>query len=279
MSNSQAQRNLNRAIAELREELARLREAEAAGGAGRVSANNVERQIAALMGSTRSYGSPPRNVTPHRKRPREGRSFPNPIYYTEPALSPGNNLGEKQRKLENLYGKSVKRTRRFGWAASVLEKEKTKKKTQATKKARTAPAEAAQLRANANRQERAAKRLRNIGRTNLQSISAFIRNARTMRRKMITGTRPPRLRTPTPPPSAHKRYLRGEHRRAVAAGPNHAYSAARLAEQLRTLNNGGKPYRFVNFNMTLPPTGRESNRGGNSSNNNASVGNKNVNKK
>jgi hypothetical protein len=65
--------------------------------------------------------------------------------------------------------------------------------------------------------------------------------------------------------------LEGERRRAFEAG--NAYAAKRMAEQLNTLYNGGKPYRFVNFNMTLPPTGRESNPGGNS-NNNASVGNR-----
>lgn len=267
--------NLNKVIAELRAERNRMRAAEAAGGAGPVSANNINRQITELErrrnGNTRSYGSPPRNVTPRPKRQRKGKAFYNTNNHYNMPFSPGNNLGQRQRKLENLYTKSVKRTRRFGWAASVIEKEKTKKKTQATKKARTAPAEAAQLRANANKQERAAKRLREVGRKNMTAISALIRNVRTSRRQAITKTRPPGLKTPTPPRTAHKRFLEGERRRAFEAG--NKYAAKRMAEQLNALYEGGKPYRFVNFNMTLLPTGRESNPGGNS-NNNASVGNR-----
>ena len=264
--------NLNRILRELRRELRELREAEAAGGVGRRTANNVARQIAELEGSTRSYGSPPRNVTPRPKRRREGKAFYNTNNYYNMPFSPGNNLALRQRKLANLYAKSVNRARRFGWAASVLEKEKTKKKTQATKKARTAPAEAAQLRANAKRQENAAKRLKKIGPANMQVISRLYRNVRTSRRHAITKTRPAGLKTPTPPPTAHKRFLEGERRRAWQAG--NTYAAKRLAEQLNALYEGGKAYRFVNFNMTLPPTGRESNPGGNSSNNNASVGNR-----
>lgn len=265
-----SQNNLNRILRELRRERNRLRAAEAAGGAGPVSANNINRQIAELTGATRSYGSPPRNVTPRPKRQRQGRAFYN--NNNNLPLSPGNNLGQIQKKMENLYVKSVKRTRRFGWAASVLEKEKTKKKTQATKKARSAPAEAAQLRANANKQERVAKRLRAVGPANMQVISRLHRNVRTSRRRAITKTRPPGLKTPTPPRTAHKRFLEGERRRALEAG--NTYAAKRMAEQLNALYEGGKAYRFVNFNMTLPPTGRESNPGGNSSNNNASVGNR-----
>jgi hypothetical protein len=275
-----SQNNLNRLIAELREERNRLRAAEAAGGAGAVSANNINRQITELErrrnGNTRSYGSPPRNVTPYRKRPREGRSFPNTNNHYNIPFSPGNNLAIRQRKLEALHTKAWSRKNRFGWAASVLEKEKTKKKTQATKKARTAPAEAAQLRANANKQERAAKRLREVGRKNMLAITAMIRNVVTSRRKAITKTRPPGLKTPTPPRTAHKRFLEGERRRAFEAG--NKYAAKRMTEQLNALYEGRKPYRFVNFNLTLAPTGRESNPGGNS-NNNASVGNKNNNKK
>lgn len=270
--------NLNKVIAELRKERNRLRAAEAAGGAGAVSANNINRQIAELErvrnGGTRSYGSPPRNVTPRPpKRQRQGKAFYNNNNHYNMPFSPGNNLGQRQRKMETLYGKSVKRTRRFGWAASVLEKEKTKKKTQATKKARSAPAEAAQLRSNAKRQENAAKRLRAMGPANMQVISRLIRNVRTSRRRAITKTRPPGLKTPTPPRTAHKRFLEGERRRAFEAG--NTYAAKRMAEQLNALYEGGKAYRFVNFNMTLLPTGRESNPGGNS-NNNASVGNKNT---
>lgn len=270
-----SQNNLNRLIAELREERNRLRAAEAAGGAGAVSANNINRQITELErrrnGTTRSYGSPPRNVTPRPKRQRQGKAFHNTNNYYNMPFSPGNNLVIRQRKLETLYGKSVKRTRRFGWAASVLEKEKAKKKTQATKKARSTPAEAVQLRANAKRQENAAKRLRAVGPANMQVISRLIRNVRTSRRKAITKTRPPGLKTPTPPRTAHKRFLEGERRRAFEAG--NKYAAKRMAEQLNALYEGRKPYRFVNFNLTLAPTGRESNPGGNS-NNNASVGNR-----
>ena len=267
-----SQNNLNRLIAELRRERNRLRAAEAAGGAGPVSANNINRQIAELTGATRSYGSPPRNVTPRPKRQRQGKSFYNNNNHYNMPFSPGNNLAIRQRKLEALHTKAWSRKNRFGWAASVLEKEKAKKKTQATKKARTAPAEAAQLRANANKQERAAKRLREVGRKNMLAISAIIRNVVTSRRRAITKTRPPGLKTPTPSRTAQKRFLEGERRRALEAG--NTYAAKRMAEQLNTLYEGGKAYRFVNFNMTLPPTGRESNPGGNSSNNNASVGNR-----
>jgi hypothetical protein len=285
-----SQNNLNRILRELRAERNRLRAAEAQGGAGLVSAANLNRQIAemeqALGGATRSHGSPPR-----RKR-RRGENIPNlhnyyvSIPYSPPALNrhgrpvpQGNNLGQREKELKNQYERAMKRVGRTGWMASILVRERKKKRTEATKAAKRGnAATAAQLRANANRQEKAAESLRRRASTRLHATSRALTKVYTTRRRAITKTRPPRARTPTPSPRSHARYLEGEGRRAAATGkPNNLYNARRMAEQLNNLRRGVQPARRVSFNLTIAPNGRRSNAG-NASNSNESVGNKNANK-
>ena len=287
-----SQNNLNRILRELRAERNRLRAAEEAGGAGPVSAANVNRQIAEIERAldnrpTRSHGSPPR----HKRR--RGENIPNlqnyygSIPYSPPALNrhgqpvpQGNNLGQREKELQNQYGRAIKRVRRTGLVAMALNKEKTKKRTAATKTAKRGnAATAAQLRANANRQERAAEGLRRRASARLHAISSALRNMYSTRRHAITKTRPPRARTPTPSPRSHARYLEGQSKRAAATGnPSNLYNARRMAEQLNNLRRGVQPARRVSFNLTVDPGGRRSNAG-NASNSNESVGNKNVNKK
>jgi len=283
--------NLNKVLRELRAAKNNMAAAEAEGGAGQWTVANINRQIANIeraLGNrpTRSHGSPPRHKRRRGENIPNSRNYYDPIPYSPPALNrhgrpvaQGNNLGEREKGLQNKYKRALRSVKWTGYAAKLLHKQKTKKRTAATKTAKRGnAATAAQLRANANRQQKAAEGLRQRASARLQAIVSAIGNARKTRRLAITNSRRPRPRTPTPSPRSHAKYLKTLINFAnKSEKPNNQYNIYRMREQLRILGQGQQPERRVSFNLTVAPNGRRSNAG-NASNSSESVGNNNKNK-
>lgn len=189
MSNNQ---NLNKIIADLRAERNRLRAAEAAGGAGRWTANNVNRQIAELErarnGATVSTATTP---VRSRKRSRPARAGPSPNPRT-----PSNNRvlqrQEAQRRLRNAEEATTRLISEVARLRANAARTRRRVRGEGNRSVKLAlTKQARNINAEADRLNRERQRLENSVNNLFTRLTSFLH---------LYPPSGKRLKTPTPPP-------------------------------------------------------------------------------
>jgi len=264
MSNNQ---NLNRIIAELRAERNRLRAAEAQGGAGRWTANNVNRQIAELErarnGATVSTATTP---VRSRKRSRPARAGPSPNPRT-----PSNNRvlqrQEAQRRLRNAEEETtrlISGVKRLRANAARTRRRARSEGNKSVQKALTK--QARNINAEADRLNRERQRLENSVNNLFTRLTSFLH---------VYPPSGKRLKTPTPPPMSpagikFQQRLKSELNKKTTTRPR----ARNLRWQLFLLAPPGPKPKRSPYRLPSPVASKNAN-----TNNNEGGGNKNNNNK